>query len=147
VSVFVARAAGWASPTPHHSARGLGFWKSIVVPLRRPTASTPALVDAACKGMRQIYQPGFPLIKAGVMLLDLVSDGMRQEHRTPMYTTRWEEVTVAQALSPLRSTDMCRCESNADDKQSQRYIRIHAGRHQENTLGHCRQAARQHGRR
>jgi DNA polymerase V len=160
VSAFAARAAEklrlqhslasevlvFAHTSPHRA--GPRFSKSIVVPLRRPTASTPALVDAACKGMRQIYQPGFQLIKAGVMLLDLVSDdirqgeldleedadgrsgqlmvaldglngrygkgtvqvasaglaaattrawGMRQERRTPMYTTRWEEVAVARA--------------------------------------------------
>jgi len=159
VSSFAARAAEklrlqrslasevlvFAHTSPHRT--GPRFSKSIVVPLRRPTASTPALVDAACKGIRQIYQPGFQLIKAGVMLLDLVSDdirqgeldlegdvderseqlmvaldglngrfgkgtiqvasagmgpiarawGMRQERRTPMYTTRWEDVAVARA--------------------------------------------------
>ncbi|MBV5295445.1 MAG: Y-family DNA polymerase [Curvibacter lanceolatus] len=126
---------------------GPRFSKSIVVPLRRPTADTAHLVHAAALGIRQIYQPGYQLIKAGVMLLDLVDEtceqweldldiddhndrtrlmealdvlngrygkgtvhmassgvddarrswGMRQERRTPQYTTRWEEVPVARA--------------------------------------------------
>jgi DNA polymerase V len=42
-----------------------------MVPLRRPTADTACLVQAAVVGLRSIYQPGFQLIKAGVMLLDL----------------------------------------------------------------------------
>lgn len=131
--------------SPHRE--GPRFSKSIVVPLRRPSADTSDLVNAAAAGMRAIYQPGFDLIKAGVMLLDLVPDsvhqaeleldddggrdrsrlmsamdllndrfgkgtlhvastglddhqrewGMRQERRTPQYTTRWNEVAVAKA--------------------------------------------------
>lgn len=126
---------------------GPRFSKSTVVPLRRPTADTAHLVHAAALGIRQIYQPGFQLIKAGVMLLDLVDEsneqweldleaeelkdrsslmqaldvlngrygkgtvhmasagvddarrawGMRQERRTPQYTTRWDEVPVVRA--------------------------------------------------
>lgn len=126
---------------------GPRFSRSIVVPLRRPTAQTAHLVQAAVAGMRQIYQPGYQLAKAGVMLLDLIpgsvlqgeldledeqgSDrsrlmtaldalnsrygrgtvhmastgmddktrawGMKQERRTPQYTTRWEDVPVARA--------------------------------------------------
>jgi len=41
-----------------------------VVPLRRPTADTALLVQAAVLGLRAIYRPGFASIKAGVMLLD-----------------------------------------------------------------------------
>jgi DNA polymerase V len=109
-------------------------------------------VDAALRGIRAIYQPGYRMAKAGVMLLDLVpasvqqgeldlapqdedaesgrdrsrlmaaldavngrygkgtlhvgSTGtggsarawtMRQERRTPEYTTRWGEMAVARA--------------------------------------------------
>jgi DNA polymerase V len=46
----------------------------VIVPLRRPTADTALLVQSVVKGMRYIYQPGFQLIKAGVMLLDLSPD-------------------------------------------------------------------------
>jgi DNA polymerase V len=126
---------------------GPRFNHSIVVPLRRPTADTGELVSAAAASMRRIYEPGYKMAKAGVMLLDLVPGGvlqgeldlqeedhrdrtrlmvaldalnqrygkgtvhsantggtnkrqawvMKQERRTPQYTTRWEDVPVAKA--------------------------------------------------
>ncbi|MDX9844469.1 MAG: Y-family DNA polymerase [Aquabacterium sp.] len=51
---------------------GPRFSKSVVVPLVRPSADTTELANAAAKGLRSIYAPGFQLAKAGVMLLDLV---------------------------------------------------------------------------
>ncbi len=127
-------------PDPQYS-------KNVVMPLRRPTADTGEIVNAALRGIRTIYRPGFRMAKAGVMLLDLVpatvqqgeldledeagrdrsrlmaaldavnlrygkgtvhvgSTGtggnqrawtMRQERRTPEYTTRLEDVPVARA--------------------------------------------------
>lgn len=136
----------FAHTSPHRP--GPRFHRSVIVPLRRPTSDTPALVRAAVAGLHQIYQPGFDLIKAGVMLLDLapasrvqqefaleddsadptrarlmvamdalngrygkgtvhaastgINDerrewGMRQDRRTPNYTTAWDEVPVARA--------------------------------------------------
>ncbi|PZP91151.1 MAG: DNA polymerase V subunit UmuC [Variovorax paradoxus] len=136
----------FAHTSPHRP--GPRFHRSVIVPLRRPTADTSALVRAAVAGLHQIYQPGYDLIKAGVMLLDLtpasrvqqelaleddaadptrarlmvamdtlngrfgkgtvhaastgVNDerrewGMRQDRRTPNYTTDWWEVPVARA--------------------------------------------------
>jgi DNA polymerase V len=135
----------FAHTSPHRP--GPRFSRSVVVPLRRPTADTALLVQAATAGMRQIYEPGYQLIKAGVMLLDLVPGniqqgeldleaddthdrsrlmsamdtlngrfgkgtlhvassglddhrrlwGMRQERRTPHYTTCWDEMPVARA--------------------------------------------------
>ena len=126
---------------------GSRFNRSIVVPLRRPTADTGKLVWAAAVGMRRMYEPGYKMAKAGVMLLDLVPGsvlqgeldleeedqrdrtklmvaldtlngrygkgtvhsastggtnkgkdwGMKQERRTPNYTTKWEDVPVARA--------------------------------------------------
>lgn len=126
---------------------GPRFNKSVVVPLRRPTADTGKLVWAAAMGMRRMYEPGYKMAKAGVMLLDLVPGsvlqgeldleeedqrdrtklmvaldalngrygkgtvhsastggtnkgkdwGMKQERRTPQYTTRWEDMPVARA--------------------------------------------------
>ena len=126
---------------------GPRFSKSVIVPLRRPTADTGDLVLAAHHGLRRIYAEGYDLIKAGVMLLDLVPAsvlqheldleddgcadrsklmtaldsingrygkgtvhvastgatekvrewGMRQERRTPQYTTKWEDVPIARA--------------------------------------------------
>ena len=123
------------------------YSRSISVPLRRPSADTALLVGAALAGLRAIYQPGFKLAKAGVMLLDLQSDSvaqgelpleedetparnrlmmtldelnlrygrgtvlmasaglagdkrawaMKQERRTPGYTTCWNDLAVARA--------------------------------------------------
>lgn len=57
---------------------GPRFSKSVVAPLIRPSADTTELANAAVKGLRSIYQPGFQLAKAGVMLLDLVPDNFVQ---------------------------------------------------------------------
>ena len=57
---------------------GPRFSRSVVMPLRRPTADTRLLVQAAVMGITQIYQPGFQLSKAGVMLLDLMPDTVCQ---------------------------------------------------------------------
>lgn len=57
---------------------GPRFSKSVVVPLRRPTADSRLLVQSAVAGVRQIYQPGFRLSKAGVMLMDLTNGTMTQ---------------------------------------------------------------------
>jgi DNA polymerase V len=138
VLVFV-RTSPFRAP-PHLHA-------STVVPLPRPTADSRALIQAAVRGLQQIYRPGHPFIKAGVMLLDLIPAaavqddlgwhgnapapppqlmatldrlnrrygqdtvqiasagtphapkqwGMRQERRTPQYTTRWEDLPIARA--------------------------------------------------
>jgi DNA polymerase V len=128
---------------------GPKYHRSVIVPLRRPSADTALIVHAAMAGLHQIYQPGFDLIKAGVMLLDLAPDhlvqgeldleddgaeeaersglmkvmdglnnrfgkgtvhvassglddphrewGMRQERKTPHYTTKIEDIPVARA--------------------------------------------------
>ena len=52
--------------------------KSLVVPLRRPTADTARITEAAILGMRLIYEPGYDLAKAGVMLMDLCDAGTLQ---------------------------------------------------------------------
>lgn len=120
---------------------------SLVVPLRRPTADTRLITQAAVMGLELMFQPGYDLAKAGVMLLDLCGAGvlqgeldleddavkdcgrlmtavdainarfgkatvhaastgtagdrrtwaMRQERRTPYYTTDWREIPVARA--------------------------------------------------
>jgi DNA polymerase V len=66
----------FAHTSPHRP--GPRFSQSVVVPLRRPTSDTACLAQAASLGMRAIYQPGFELIKAGVMLLDLVPGSLFQ---------------------------------------------------------------------
>jgi len=57
---------------------GPRFNRSIVVPLRRPTADTGELVSAAAASMRRIYKPGYKMAKAGVMLLDLSDAAVEQ---------------------------------------------------------------------
>lgn len=57
---------------------GPRFSQSIVVPLLRPTADSRLLVQAALAATERIYQPGFALAKAGVMLLDLRPEGSVQ---------------------------------------------------------------------
>ena len=66
----------FAHTSPFRS--GPHFSKSIVIPLRRPTADTRHLVQAAVMGVTQIYKPGFQLSKAGIMLLDLMTDNVSQ---------------------------------------------------------------------
>ena len=127
------------------------YSRSVIVPLRRPTADTGAIVQATILGLRAIYCQGFKYAKAGVMLLDLQPDSvvqgeldlgdddslediadkarlmsaldainkrygrgtmkmasaglegdrrvwsMRQERRTPAYTTNWADIPIARA--------------------------------------------------
>ena len=54
------------------------YSRSTTVPLRRPSADTAVIVQAALAGLKTIYQPGFNYAKAGVMLLDLQSDMVQQ---------------------------------------------------------------------
>ena len=123
------------------------YSSSTTVPLRRPSADSALIIDAALAGLRAIYRQGFKYAKAGVMLLELKEDpvqqreldlqgddakdrgrlmstldglnhrygrgtvlmasaglagdkrlwAMKQERRTPGYTTRWEDMPVARA--------------------------------------------------
>ena len=126
------------------------YSRSIVVPLRSPSADTMQIVEAAVAGLRCIYKPNYLYAKAGVMLLDIQPDTvqqteldlepaqpgraadkgelmgaldqlnrrygrgtvllastglagehrpwtMKQERRTPQYTTRWEDMPVVRA--------------------------------------------------
>ncbi|MFN4350950.1 MAG: Y-family DNA polymerase [Hylemonella sp.] len=83
------------------------YSRSIMVPLRRPTADTAALVQAALIGLRVIYKPGYKLAKAGVMLVDLMDSGVEQG-----------ELDLAQDDAPDRSRLM-----NAMDGLNRRYGR------------------------
>lgn len=57
---------------------GPRFSRSIVVPLLQPTADSRLLVRSAISGIRQIYESGYRLSKAGVMLMDLTSETTKQ---------------------------------------------------------------------
>jgi len=72
--------AGQLQVFAHTSAfrPGPAYSRSVIMPLRRPTADTLALVNAAVTGITAIYRPGFNFAKAGVMLLDLQDGGIEQ---------------------------------------------------------------------
>lgn len=54
------------------------YSRSVVVPMRRPTADSGAIVQAAILGLASIFLAGHQYAKAGVMLLDLQPDHIRQ---------------------------------------------------------------------
>ncbi len=72
--------AGQLQVFAHTSAfrTGPAYSRSVIMPLRRPTSDTMALVNAAVMGIRAIYRPGFNFAKAGVMLLDLQDGAIEQ---------------------------------------------------------------------
>lgn len=63
VHVFVA-----TSPYRQHDRQHA---PSATLPLPRPTDDTRVLVSAAVRALRSIHRPGYPYLKAGVMLVDL----------------------------------------------------------------------------
>jgi len=67
----------FAHTSPHRP--GPRFNRSMVVPLR-PTADTRQLVSAAVCGARAIFESGYELVKAGVILLDITGpDAVQRE--------------------------------------------------------------------
>jgi DNA polymerase V len=52
--------------------------RAITVPLRRPSADSASIVQAAVHGLQAIYRPGYNFAKAGVMLLDLQDESVHQ---------------------------------------------------------------------
>jgi len=65
--------------TSPHRIEQPQYSRATVVPLRKPTADTCLLVQAAVRGMRAIYRPGFNMAKAGVHLLDLFDGSIEQD--------------------------------------------------------------------
>ena len=64
--------------TSSHRKEQPQYSRATVVPLRKPTADTAVLVQAAVRGMREIYRPGFQMAKAAVHLLDLQDGSVEQ---------------------------------------------------------------------
>jgi DNA polymerase V len=54
------------------------YSRSVIVPLRRPSGDTGAIVQAAVLGLQSIFRAGYKYAKAGVMLLDLRPNSVRQ---------------------------------------------------------------------
>ncbi len=91
VTEFATRAAEKLRRQQSHAGRVLVFIRTspfrkrdeqysgqMVVPLRRPCSDTHDIVGAALNGLRAIYKPGFNLMKAGVMLVDLQPEAVGQ---------------------------------------------------------------------
>lgn len=57
---------------------GPQYARSITVPLVRPVSDTKSLLNAALRGLKKIYKPGFDLTKVGIILMDLVNTQTRQ---------------------------------------------------------------------
>lgn len=70
IVVFI-RTSPFRADDPQYSA-------SVTVPLLRPTGDSALLVSAAIAGLRSIYKTGFKYAKAGVMLVELQSQEVRQ---------------------------------------------------------------------
>ena len=109
VSAFASRAAEKLSRQNGKVARVMTFMhtsaskkqdkqysRSIVVPLRRPTAGTALIADAAVSGLREVFMPGLKMAKAGIHLLDIQDGGIAQHelalvqsenHRSALMTT------------------------------------------------------------
>jgi DNA polymerase V len=84
VSEYASRAAFKLREDGSHAAQVLTFvhtnpfrrWekqysRSATVPLRRPTSDTAPIVQAALRGLEQVFHAGYRFHKAGVILLDL----------------------------------------------------------------------------
>lgn len=54
------------------------YGNGITIGISEPTSDTRELTATALAGLRKIYRPGFGYKKAGVMLLELSPNGMRQ---------------------------------------------------------------------
>lgn len=64
--------------TSPFSLKDAQYSNSYTVPLRKPSADSASLIDAAARGLQRIYRPGFNFAKAGVMLLDIQDQGIEQ---------------------------------------------------------------------
>jgi DNA polymerase V len=76
------------------------YSKSITVPLRRPLSDTAPIVHAAVRGLEAIWQPGYNLHKAGVILMDL-QDASVLQHELPLA----DDGPSAQRDSLMRAMD------------------------------------------
>jgi DNA polymerase V len=70
--VFV-RTSPHRTNLPQHSG-------NLMIRLQQPTASTPALIHSALKGLKKIYKKDFAYQKAGVMMTELTTSGMVQQN-------------------------------------------------------------------
>lgn len=76
------------------------YSRSATIRLQRPSADTHAIVNAAVRGLRAIYQPGFDLAKAGVLLLDL-QPAQQEQLDLELPTTTQERARLMHALDAI----------------------------------------------
>lgn len=113
ISEFASRAAEKARQGKQQAAQILVFaytspfsqaeqWSaSVTIPLRQPTADTTTLVQAAMQGMQRIYEPGYRLAKAGVVLMDL--RGATSNQQSSLFNN--EQETAAEKPQLMRTLD------------------------------------------
>ena len=84
---------------------GPRFNKSATIQLHPPTSDTSALVSAAVTGLRSIYEPGYQLSKAGVMLMDLCSATEHQQKDLLFDTTciKRDQSQLMEAIDRINS--------------------------------------------
>lgn len=90
VSIFAQRAAEKLRAQDHRAGAvhvfthtspfrdGPRFARSATIQLPQPSSDTALLVRTAARGIAKIYEPGYQLSKAGVMLLDLFPVAVQQ---------------------------------------------------------------------
>jgi DNA polymerase V len=76
------------------------YSRSITVPMRRPTADTALIVQAAVRGMQSIYRPGYNMAKAGVHLLD-IHDGEVEQCELALGDDRTDRSELMTAIDHL----------------------------------------------
>jgi len=80
------------------------YHPGMLISFPTPTADTARLIQAARSGLNRIFKPGFRYKKAGVMLLDLMPDTVRQGElfgpaTEPRHERRARLLEVADALN------------------------------------------------
>ena len=76
------------------------YSRSIVVPLRSPTADTHLIAQAAIAGVRAIFRCGYNFAKAGVMLLD-ICDRSLEQHELDLEEPPADRGTLMSAMDKL----------------------------------------------
>lgn len=71
-----------------------------MVPLRKPTADTNLIVQAAILGAQAIYRTGYNFAKAGVMLLDL-AESSREQHELDLDEPPEDRGSLMSAMDQL----------------------------------------------
>lgn len=90
--------------TSPHRKQDKQYSASTTVPLVRPTADTRLLAGAALLGLRSIYRTGYRYEKAGVMLVELQPDTVRQGELDLANDAGEQQFAASRDRSKLMST-------------------------------------------